>query len=147
MYPWVTLGRPAVEVAFVVEKKVSRDGMELARHNARANVKQQPAAHLAPYLLAGPISTIRIVSGLGSLSNSGYCGKTASGNLAPLILPGVGPVDPVFARRLWMSTSIRNLAGAGDAMSFLLQSRAFHARRDAVGLEEDSADLGVSQTP
>jgi hypothetical protein len=68
------------------------------------------------------------------LSNSGYCGKTGSGNVAPVISAGLGPEEAEFIKRLWMSTSIRNFAGAGDAISFPpYQDGIFKYSKDATG--------------
>src|SRR5579864_6523833 len=57
------------------------------------------------------------VSGPGSLRSSGYWGNTGVGSVVPRTSAGLGPVEPEFIRRLCMSTSMRNLVGAGLAMS------------------------------
>src|SRR6185369_9558731 len=57
-----------------------------------------------------------IVSGPGSLSNSGYCGNIGSGRLMPFGVGTTGRPDGEFISRLWMETSMRNLVGAGVAI-------------------------------
>lgn len=60
---------PAIDIAFVFEEKIRRDGMEIARQHARANVGEKPAAHLAVDFFAAPMASLRrsIRSGIAKL--------------------------------------------------------------------------------
>ena len=102
---------PAIEVAFVFDKQVGGDGMKLSGHHARANVREQP-----PFGSGGECDGPQLrfsggTSGPGSVSFSGYCGKTGSGSFIPFKAGGCGPKEAEFIKTSWMSSSMRYLEG------------------------------------
>src|SRR6266404_6741109 len=46
---------PAIQVAFVFDKEIRRDGMKFARQDTRTHVWKQPAPHLAVNIFTTPL--------------------------------------------------------------------------------------------
>src|SRR5262249_35751675 len=56
---------PAIEIAFVLDKKVRRDGMKVAWQHPRANIREQPSTHRAINEGQSPIALLGRCLGSG----------------------------------------------------------------------------------